>query len=169
MYFFIYFSKILFLTKIVAETLATTGHVFSAKVHRKYISDNNPGNSNLSLFDNKIKNYSQCNFWGVVTTIFKPSEAMKKYLFLPEKYCLVIVSDIKTPKKEYSEIMKNSKVFFMSVEFQNRLKPFLSFSKLMPWNHFSRKNIGFLFFISANASAIFDFDDDNIITSLNEF
>ncbi len=31
----------------------------------------------------------------------------------------------------------------------------------IPWNHFGRKNVGFLYAIMNGASAVFDFDDDN--------
>ena len=36
-----------------------------------------------------------------------------------------------------------------------------SFTKRIPWNHFGRKNLGYLFAIGQNARHIFDFDDDN--------
>ena len=33
----------------------------------------------------------------------------------------------------------------------------------MPWKSFGRKNIGYLYAIANGASAIWDFDDDNIM------
>ena len=35
----------------------------------------------------------------------------------------------------------------------------------IPWKHFSRKNIGYLYAIKKGAQVIFDFDDDNILKS----
>ena len=40
---------------------------------------------------------------------------------------------------------------------------FGAFTKSIPWKHFSRKNLGYLFAIQHGAEFIFDFDDDNYI------
>ena len=34
--------------------------------------------------------------------------------------------------------------------------------QLIPWNHFGRKNVGFLYAIAHGAHVIYDTDDDNI-------
>ena len=39
----------------------------------------------------------------------------------------------------------------------------LPFVDHLPWNHFGRKNIGYLYAISMGAKTIFDFDDDNML------
>jgi hypothetical protein len=58
-------------------------------------------------------------------------------------------------------------VFFFSVEKQKEWEHFQgalgSFVKSTPWNHFCRKNLGYLFAILHGAEFIFDFDDDNYI------
>ena len=33
----------------------------------------------------------------------------------------------------------------------------------LPWNHFGRKNVGFLYAILHGAEIIWDFDDDNLL------
>ena len=36
---------------------------------------------------------------------------------------------------------------------------------MLPWNHFGRKNIGYLYAILHGATMIWDFDDDNMLLS----
>ena len=35
----------------------------------------------------------------------------------------------------------------------------------IPWNHFGRKNLGYLVAIARGAQVIWDFDDDNLVTA----
>ena len=49
---------------------------------------------------------SECNLWGVVTTINAPTESIYKVLEQP-KMCVVIVADLKTPTEEYFKLEKN--------------------------------------------------------------
>lgn len=35
--------------------------------------------------------------------------------------------------------------------------------KALPWNHFGRKNIGYLYAILHGATTVWDFDDDNML------
>ena len=70
------------------------------------------------------------------------------------------MSDLKSlPKDEYG-IADNDRYIFLSVDEQTRLFP--EFSAATPWNHFGRKNVGYLFAIRAGAEHIWDFDDDNL-------
>jgi hypothetical protein len=73
---------------------------------------------------------------------------------------VIVVGDAKSPP-----IFKSNKsnVSFLSVEKQHKLFP--EFSKQLPLNHFSRKNIGYLFALQMGACHIWDFDDDNYLTS----
>ena len=176
--------------------------------------------------DNKAKNFKKrkktsfekllstngasCTKWGVVTTIFEPSFAIKRAADLPS-WCLVIVADTKTPKN-YMQLLKTlyekqdlddeymmsgtvnnvdseddedeqnddkdiddtstspielNNVFFFSVEKQKEWEKSNGkvgqFVRSMPWRHFCRKNLGYLFAILHGAETIFDFDDDNFI------
>jgi hypothetical protein len=71
----------------------------------------------------------------------------------------VVVADRKTP--HYPE--RNNMIFLsVSVQLSMR-KDFKRFIDLIPWNHFGRKNIGYLYAIIHGAKIIFDFDDDNVL------
>ena len=118
-------------------------------------------------------NSDTCNKWNVVTTIFFPSEAIKRAVQVPG-WCTVIVADTKTPDN-YVELggLKNMEtvLHFLSVKDQQEwLSKEMSassavgrFLKAIPYKHFSRKNIGYLYAIINGAKIIFDFDDDNLL------
>jgi hypothetical protein len=91
------------------------------------------------------------NSWIVVTTINSPTDQLKNFAVLSD-YNLVVVGDLKTPENWN---LKNSK--FLSS------KETLSFeiSKTLPYNSYSRKNIGYLYAIREGAELIIDTDDDN--------
>ncbi|GFH56576.1 hypothetical protein CTEN210_13052 [Chaetoceros tenuissimus] len=174
--------------------------------------------NNKTTFEKKLlstdPNGASCTKWGVVTTIFEPSFAIKRAADLPS-WCLVIVADTKTPKN-YMQLLKElyekqdlndefmmsggnandvdsedeqniddkdedkdnnvdtftspielNNVFFFSVEKQKEWEKSNGkvgqFVRSMPWRHFCRKNLGYLFAILHGAENIFDFDDDNFI------
>ena len=104
-----------------------------------------------------------CKNWAVVTTIFSASDAVRKVAQDPV-WCLVIVADMKTPNKNdyITELNANTNqtIVFLTPEEQDYTFPLLS--KFIPWNHFARKNIGYMYAIKQGASFIWDFDDDNI-------
>ena len=52
-------------------------------------------------------------------------------------------------------------IIFLSGHNQERYND--AFANAMPWFHFGRKNVGYLFAIANAAKAIWDFDDDNIL------
>ncbi|CAJ1939606.1 unnamed protein product [Cylindrotheca closterium] len=120
-------------------------------------------------FKNDFK--GKCTKWGVVTTIFDPTEAISRVSKLPE-WCLVVVADTKTPD-DYMEKFKTllggseGSTFFFLVERQKKRErldgPIGAFVRVMPWRHFGRKNLGYLFAILHVADFFFDFDDDNYI------
>jgi hypothetical protein len=92
--------------------------------------------------------------WAVVTTINYPTEALKK-LNKMENVHLVVVADKKTPTDWHLEGCD-----FLSVEKQLSLS--YNIIPQLPWNHYSRKNIGYLYAIEHGAQIIYDTDDDNI-------
>jgi hypothetical protein len=91
--------------------------------------------------------------WIVVTTINYPSPALKKLAALKDWH-LVVVGDEKTPKD-----WKLDNCVFLSIEDQRSLD--YEIIKHLPKNHYSRKNIGYLFAISRGAEVIYETDDDN--------
>ena len=157
--------------------------------------------SNKLLFSNHTENPIQaviennditnnCKRWGVVTTIFDPTEAITRVASLPD-WCLVIVADTKTPDdymeklvnlqqnittaatdqeegiNQDKQMINNNNIVFLTVEKQKELEkiqgPFGDFVRSTPWQHFCRKNIGYLFAVFMGAQFVFDFDDDNYI------
>jgi hypothetical protein len=93
----------------------------------------------------------------VITTINKPNENLENIAFEAEKrgIHLIIVGDTKTPHN-----FKITGVDYYSIERQNDLFP--EFSLLLPTNHYSRKNIGYLVAFKEGAEIIQETDDDNI-------
>jgi hypothetical protein len=71
-------------------------------------------------------------------------------------YDVIIVGDIKT-----SNVYHNSNCIFLDVEKQKELFPELAQS--LPYNHYCRKNLGYLYAIKNNYNIIYETDDDNLI------
>ena len=97
------------------------------------------------------------NLWVIITTINKPTVAVKKFSELSNMhgFNLLIVGDLITPNS-----FKDLNCTYLSIEDQNSLFPKLS--SLVPFRHYCRKNIGYAYAISKGAKYIFDTDDDNI-------
>jgi len=90
----------------------------------------------------------------VVTSINHPTEAIEK-LSSVEDHQLIVVGDLKTP---ITWECKN--VIYISPDNQNGLD--LTLNQHLPWNHYSRKMLGYLYAMKLNAKNIIDTDDDNI-------
>ena len=125
---------------------------FSAKSH-----DNKVGTSPFSPHELK------CDKWSVVTTIFEPSEAVRKQAHVAG-WCLVVVGDKKGPLKYDIEAPQKNFVF-LTAAMQEDLAKHFPLIGVLPWNHFGRKNIGYLYAILHGATMIWDFDDDNMLLS----
>ena len=117
--------------------------------------------SNLELI-NMDTNIS-CERWAVVTTIYKASAAVRKVARDPA-WCLVVIGDKNSPEKaEYMTDVgptAGKHCLFLWPDNQERIFPLLS--RVVPWNDFSRKNIGYLYAIKHGAQWIWDVDDDNV-------
>ena len=72
----------------------------------------------------------------VITSIFSPTEAVQKFSSL-ENYQLIVIGDKKTPSDWYC-----SNVDYFSVEEQQQFD--FQLNKLLPYNHYSRKMLGYL-------------------------
>lgn len=90
----------------------------------------------------------------VITSIFDPTEAVIKFSNNTD-YHLIVVGDQKTPADWFCK-----DVDYLSVLKQSNLK--FNLIKLLPYNHYCRKMIGYLQAISEGAEIIIDTDDDNI-------
>lgn len=90
----------------------------------------------------------------VVTTINKPTKAIEK---LHEHFGgnLIVIGDRKTPQDwQY----KNINLVSVSDQMDSNFATCFN----IPFNHYSRKNIGYLMAMMNNAELIYDTDDDNI-------
>lgn len=90
----------------------------------------------------------------VITSIFSPTEAVQKFSSL-ENHQLIVIGDKKTPSDWYS-----SNVDYFSVEEQQQFD--FKLNKLLPYNHYSRKMLGYLISMQRKVNFIIDTDDDNI-------
>jgi len=76
-----------------------------------------------------------------------------------EGWCTVVVADKKTPVGPWDAVKPRVKL--LTVEEQGALGYHIL--PHLPWNHFGRKNLGFLYAIRRGARVIYDTDDDNIL------
>src|SRR4051812_37746923 len=90
----------------------------------------------------------------IITSIFPPTEAVRKFSLLPD-WQLVVIGDRKTPSD-----WQHKNVTYFSPEDQQKLK--IPLGQLLPWNTYCRKMIGYLYAVSQGAEIIADTDDDNI-------
>jgi len=96
------------------------------------------------------------NKWIVVTTINKPTIAINKFAKMVEDgWSVVVVGDRKTPDDWYVP-----GIDYLSIERQDEL--FGDLSRIIPYNHYCRKNLGYLYAIKNGAQCILETDDDNI-------
>jgi len=90
----------------------------------------------------------------VITSIFEPSDAVQRFAALSD-WQLVVVGDRKSPRD-----WRWPSVEYLGPDDQVRLGYRLS--DALPWNHYARKMIGYLWAIDRGASVIVDTDDDNL-------
>ena len=94
------------------------------------------------------------NKYIVITTINPKSEGIIRFESLNE-WKIIVVGDKKSPHIESS-----GNVTFLSVEDQKKLG--YDIVEVCPYNHYTRKNIGYLYAIESGADVIYDTDDDNL-------
>eukprot|EP01047_Picozoa_sp_COSAG01_P009031 COSAG01_NODE_365_length_18082_cov_9.136518_13_plen_608_part_00 len=108
----------------------------------------------------KVANHVNCTQWAVITTIFGPTELVKQLLQLPD-WCVVVVGDKKSPLTYNVSGTGGERLAFLGPEQQQAL-PY-TIVPLLKWDHFGRKNIGYLYAMHHGAETIYDTDDDNIL------
>ena len=90
----------------------------------------------------------------VITTINKPNKAIDSYLTLCKKNNIkyIIIGDKKSPnfKKKYP---------FFNIKKQKKFN--FKIYNYLPYNSYSRKNLGYLIAMKSNAKIIIETDDDN--------
>ena len=90
----------------------------------------------------------------VVTSIFPPTPAVRAFAELAD-WRVVVVGDKKTPAG-----WAHDGVTYLSPADQEALG--FETARLLPWNHYGRKMLGYLYAMSRGATVIVDTDDDNI-------
>lgn len=90
----------------------------------------------------------------VITSINHPTEAIKKWSKIKD-WQVLVVADLKTPIDWNCENVK-----VLTVDEQKTLP--LETVKLLPYNHYARKNVGYLYAIMQGAKFLYETDDDNI-------
>lgn len=88
----------------------------------------------------------------IVTTIHSPSKAIRQFSKI-KGWNLISVGDLKTAKDWHIP-----HVNYLSPEDQDKLFP--KFSKILRWNRYARKNIGYLYAIMKEMEIIAEIDDD---------
>jgi hypothetical protein len=89
----------------------------------------------------------------VITSIFEPTEAVHRYAELPG-YQLIVVGDRKTPPG-----WSCANTVFLPADEDGGAG---SLRKVLPFNHYCRKMLGYLHAMADGALRIVDTDDDNI-------
>ncbi len=94
--------------------------------------------------------------YAIVTTIAKPTDAISKLVQHLQRAggTLVVLGDQKGP-----ESYETPNTVFLPLHEQLEM-PF-SLAKLLPTNHYARKNLGYLYACNARAPLIYETDDDN--------
>jgi hypothetical protein len=90
----------------------------------------------------------------VITSIFPPTKAVKLYSKFRD-WMIIVVGDKKTPSD-----WKNENIIYLSPKKQKALG--YKIGSVLPWNHYSRKIMGYIYAIQSGAEIIVDTDDDNI-------
>lgn len=89
----------------------------------------------------------------IITSINYPTDAVRSFSKLKD-YRLIVVGDKKTPSDWSCE-----GAVFLPVDKQSQVGRHLN--KIVPYNHYSRKMLGYLYAFEMNAQCIIDTDDDN--------
>ncbi len=90
----------------------------------------------------------------IITTINDENEVLRKFASLGDWH-LIVVGDRKGPKK-----LDLPNTTFLDIETQQKLG--FNYVNHCPENHYSRKNIGYLFAMKEGAGLIAESDDDNL-------
>jgi hypothetical protein len=90
----------------------------------------------------------------VITTIQPPTASVRRLAELRPDWLFVVVGDRKTPTD-----WQWPGVEYLSMETQERLG---EFARVLPPNHYARKNLGYLVAMRRGAEVIYETDDDNL-------
>ena len=133
-------------------------------LNKEYIYNSLNHNHNLILHPIKFNQNPPSKGWVqeffckdkcvIITTINKPTDTILKHIS-NNNYDVIIVGDNKTP-----DDYKSLNCIYLDISSQKKLFPELS--ELLPYNHYCRKNLGYLYAIKKGYKIIYETDDDNI-------
>ena len=121
-----------------------TGRLFTGERIRQY-----SGHSAWKVHEAGMVNNSLVaphERWVVITTVNSPTMTMKQIALLQD-WAFVLVGDLSTP--EPIELMHYENFVYLSPDDQEKLG--YDILRFIPWKHFGRKNIGYLFAIEHGA------------------
>jgi hypothetical protein len=130
----------------------------TSKIDQEYFQ-----NQNYSSLNNLTCNSSK---WIIISSINKIENFIFQYSKLSD-WNIVIVGDKKLKVPNVGELKNFLKVHFLSLE-TNQLNLGFKISTFLKSNHYTRKNIGYLYAIRNGAKIILDTDDDNFLKDTNE-
>ncbi|CAM9455259.1 unnamed protein product [Scytosiphon promiscuus] len=136
------------------QSSATGGSLFAMEKSRTYEGHRLSPEQPMSTFSTPPES-EMCDRWAVLTSIFDPTDTVRQ-LADADGWCVVVVGDKKGPA-EYDV----PGVTYLTPEDQEDL-PYRIVS-MLPWNHFGRKNIGYLYAVHHGAKVVYDVDDDNAL------
>ena len=144
---------------IVTDISGVSGNLFQGDKVREYRQS--AGLTPRLTADSPFLGAHNCERWAVCTTIFDESEAVRDVCSRLPSYCLVVVADKKSIA-DYS-VDGGCTFIYLSVKDQEHIARSSPFVRQTPWDHFGRKNIGYMFAIANGARVVWDFDDDNLL------
>ena len=105
--------------------------------------------------------------WIVITTINSPSPLIFKLLLkITDTFKIVVIGDIKTNDEEWKKLKFKNKLIYLSIK--DQLNLCYNIIKYIPFNSYSRKNIGYLYAIDNGAKEIYEIDDNINNNNLEE-
>ena len=107
------------------------------------------------------------NKWIVITTINSPSQLIFNLLKIADNWKIVVIGDIKTNDEEWKIFKLSNKLVYLSIE--DQLNLCYDVTKYIPFNSYTRKNIGYLYAIENGAKEIYEINDNINIKNLNDF
>lgn len=138
------------------ESTSSQGTIWMPISRRKYSGKMRPNSPSIAT---RKKPSFLCENWAVITSIFEPTQTSEQLANL-ENWCLVVVGDRRTPTEPWRKFAELSRAtHFLSVSDQEALG--YKILQHLKWDHFGRKNVGYLYAIEHGAKFIWDTDDDN--------
>ncbi|CAM9486179.1 unnamed protein product [Ectocarpus sp. 8 AP-2014] len=137
------------------ESSATGGKVFAMEQIRAFEGPRVDFDAAEILPGPPPADEEMCEKWAVLTSIFEPTETVKQLAEL-SGWCVVVVGDKNGPAEYHVTGVK-----YLTPGDQDAL-PY-RITEILPWNHFGRKNVGYMYAIQHGAKVIYDVDDDNAL------